>query len=91
MLLDSLRVLLSDPRLAAGDHRNTIEWHWYGAEEAGLLGSQDIFTQYRGLNIAVKAMLNQDVSILLSYFPLQRLSSISGLWVERGGGLCCFH
>ncbi|KAH7361946.1 bacterial leucyl aminopeptidase [Plectosphaerella cucumerina] len=61
MLLDTLRVLLSDPRLAEGDHRNTIEWHWYGAEESGLLGSQDIFTQYRGLGMVVRGMLNQDM------------------------------
>lgn len=61
MILDNLRVLLSDPRLAEGDHRNTLEWHWYGAEESGLLGSQDIFQQYRGLNMQVRSMLNQDM------------------------------
>ncbi|ROT38051.1 bacterial leucyl aminopeptidase [Sodiomyces alkalinus F11] len=61
MILDALRVLLTDPRIADGDLLNTIEFHWYGAEEAGLLGSQDIFTQYRGLNRQVVAMLNQDM------------------------------
>ncbi|EFQ33943.1 peptidase family M28 [Colletotrichum graminicola M1.001] len=61
MILEVLRVLLSDKRIASGDLLNTVEFHWYGAEEAGLLGSQDIFTQYRALNRQVVSMLNQDM------------------------------
>ncbi|OBR12861.1 Peptide hydrolase [Colletotrichum higginsianum IMI 349063] len=61
MILEVLRVLLSDKRIASGDLLNTVEFHWYGAEEAGLLGSQDIFTQYRASNRQVVAMLNQDM------------------------------
>ncbi|GKT52456.1 leucine aminopeptidase 1 [Colletotrichum spaethianum] len=61
MILEVLRVFLSDKRIASGDLLNTVEFHWYGAEEAGLLGSQDIFTQYRTLNRQVVSMLNQDM------------------------------
>ncbi|KFA60329.1 hypothetical protein S40285_07660 [Stachybotrys chlorohalonatus IBT 40285] len=61
MILEVLRAVLSDPRIADGDHRNTLEWHWYAAEESGLLGSQDIFSQYAALNMQVMAMLNQDM------------------------------
>lgn len=61
MILDVLRSFLTDARIADNDLLNTIEFHWYGAEEAGLLGSQDIFTQYAALRRDVVAMLNQDM------------------------------
>lgn len=61
MLLNILGALLEDPRIAKGDHLNTIEFHWYSAEETGLLGSQDIFNSYARLGIEVEAMLNQDM------------------------------
>lgn len=61
MLLNILGALLEDPRIAEGDHLNTIEFHWYSAEETGLLGSQDIFNSYSRLGIEVEAMLNQDM------------------------------
>ncbi|KAL0944846.1 bacterial leucyl aminopeptidase [Colletotrichum truncatum] len=61
MILEVLRVILSDPRVASGELLNTVEFHWYGAEEAGLLGSQDIFTQYRAAGRQVVSMLNQDM------------------------------
>jgi leucyl aminopeptidase len=61
MLLNILGSLLEDPRIAKGDHLNTIELHWYSAEETGLLGSQDIFNSYSRLGIEVQAMLNQDM------------------------------
>ncbi|KAK0388904.1 hypothetical protein NLU13_2481 [Sarocladium strictum] len=61
MLMNILGSLLEDPRIAKGDHLNTIEFHWYSAEETGLLGSQDIFNSYARLGIQVEAMLNQDM------------------------------
>ncbi|KAM5345945.1 hypothetical protein ACJ41O_011806 [Fusarium nematophilum] len=61
MLLNVLAALIKDPRIAKGDHANTIEFHWYSAEETGLLGSQDIFNTYARLGIQVEAMLNQDM------------------------------
>ncbi|KAJ4309239.1 hypothetical protein N0V84_011619 [Fusarium piperis] len=61
MLLNVLDAFLKDPRIAKGDHDNTVEFHWYSAEETGLLGSQDIFNTYSRLGIQVEAMLNQDM------------------------------
>ncbi|RGP79803.1 bacterial leucyl aminopeptidase [Fusarium longipes] len=61
MLLNLLGAFLEDPRIAEGDHTNTVEFHWYSAEETGLLGSQDIFNSYSRLGIQVEAMLNQDM------------------------------
>ncbi|KAJ4009447.1 hypothetical protein NW752_009035 [Fusarium irregulare] len=61
MLLNLLGAFLEDERIAKGDHLNTVEFHWYSAEETGLLGSQDIFNSYSRLGIQVEAMLNQDM------------------------------
>lgn len=61
-LIESLRVLLSDPTIAAGRGENTIEFHWYSGEEVGLLGSMQIFRDYQRRNVDVRAMLNQDMA-----------------------------
>ncbi|KAK9367232.1 hypothetical protein V1509DRAFT_627379 [Lipomyces kononenkoae] len=41
---------------------NTVEFHWYSAEEGGLLGSQAIFSEYAKRQINVGAMLQQDMT-----------------------------
>ena len=41
---------------------NTIEFHWYSAEEGGLLGSQAIFAEYAAQGRNVRAMLQQDMT-----------------------------
>ncbi|KAK9468710.1 hypothetical protein V1512DRAFT_257723 [Lipomyces arxii] len=41
---------------------NTVEFHWYSAEEGGLLGSQAIFSEYAKRQIQVGAMLQQDMT-----------------------------
>ena len=61
-ILEALRVILSDPKVAAGEAPNTLEFHWYSAEEGGLLGSQAIFTDYQKRGVDVKAMLQQDMT-----------------------------
>lgn len=61
-ILEAMRVLLTDPTVAAGNAPNTIEFHWYAAEEAGLLGSQAVFTSYKNSGRVVKAMLQQDMT-----------------------------
>lgn len=62
-ILEALRVLLTAPAVvAAGGLRNTLEFHWYAAEEGGLLGSQDLFKTYAGTGRRVKAMLQQDMT-----------------------------
>lgn len=61
-ILEVLRVLLQDENIVAGKAQNTIEFHWYSAEEGGLLGSQAIFAQYEKEGRDVKAMLQQDMT-----------------------------
>jgi leucyl aminopeptidase len=61
-ILEALRVLLTNPDIAAGKAENTIEFHWYSAEEGGLLGSQAIFRDYSQKRRDVRAMLQQDMT-----------------------------
>ena len=61
-ILEALRVLVSDERVASNLAENTIEFHWYSAEEGGLLGSQAIFSHYEDIGRDVKAMLQQDMT-----------------------------
>jgi leucyl aminopeptidase len=62
-ILEALRVLLnSSSDIVEGKAPNTIEFHWYSAEEGGLLGSQDIFSSYEKEGRDVKAMLQQDMT-----------------------------
>ncbi|KAI0381679.1 Zn-dependent exopeptidase [Hypomontagnella monticulosa] len=61
-ILEAMRVLLTDPKIAAGEGANTLEFHWYSGEEAGLLGSTDIFDSYASSGAVIKAMLQQDMT-----------------------------
>ncbi|KAK4499468.1 hypothetical protein PRZ48_009983 [Zasmidium cellare] len=61
-ILEALRVLLQDKDIAHGKAENTVEFHWYSAEEGGLLGSQAIFSSYEKEGRDVKAMLQQDMT-----------------------------
>lgn len=57
-ILEALRVLLKAEAIVNGNASNTIEFHWYSAEEGGLLGSQAIFSSYEKQGKDVKAMVN---------------------------------
>jgi leucyl aminopeptidase len=61
-ILEALRVLLQSKVVIKGKADNTIEFHWYSAEEGGLLGSQAIFSAYSQIGRDVKAMLQQDMT-----------------------------
>ncbi|OKL62540.1 Leucine aminopeptidase 1 [Talaromyces atroroseus] len=61
-ILEVLRTLLLSEDIATGKAANTIEFHWYSAEEGGLLGSQAIFANYRQNDRDIKAMLQQDMT-----------------------------
>jgi leucyl aminopeptidase len=61
-ILEVFRTLLGDKDVVGGSARNTVEFHWYSAEEAGLLGSQAIFQAYEKAGRDVKAMLQQDMT-----------------------------
>lgn len=61
-ILEALRVLLTSEAVMKGEAENTVEFHWYSAEEGGLLGSQAIFSEYARQGRVVKAMLQQDMT-----------------------------
>ncbi|KAK1749518.1 leucine aminopeptidase 1 [Echria macrotheca] len=61
-ILESFRVILQSEDVVKGNHENTIEFHWYSAEEGGLLGSQAIFSSYEKAGRDIKAMLQQDMT-----------------------------
>ena len=61
-ILEALRVLLQSNDIVKGRANNTIEFHWYSAEEGGLLGSQAIFSAYERAGRDIKAMLQQDMT-----------------------------
>ncbi|KAI3400588.1 hypothetical protein diail_2791 [Diaporthe ilicicola] len=61
-ILEAFRVLLSSEAVKKGKLENTVEFHWYSAEEGGLLGSQAIFSEYEKQGRDVKAMLQQDMT-----------------------------
>ena len=61
-ILEALRVLLQSKAVVQGNASNTVEFHWYSAEEGGLLGSQAIFSAYAKQGRNVKAMLQQDMT-----------------------------
>ncbi|KAL1795521.1 hypothetical protein ACET3X_005745 [Alternaria dauci] len=61
LILEALRVLLTDKDFDSSKLKNTIEFHWYAAEEGGLRGSQEVFTQYAAAGRDIWAMLQQDM------------------------------
>lgn len=61
-ILEALRVLLQSKDVIKGKASNTIEFHWYSAEEGGLLGSQAVFSDYEKKGRVIKAMLQQDMT-----------------------------
>lgn len=61
-ILEALRVLLTSKDIIKGKGENTVEFHWYSAEEGGLLGSQAIFSSYEKEGRDIKAMLQQDMT-----------------------------
>lgn len=56
--LEALRILAN----ADFKPKNTLEFHFYGGEEGGLLGSQGVFNSYRSSGETVLAFLNQDMT-----------------------------
>ncbi|EQL36355.1 leucyl aminopeptidase [Blastomyces dermatitidis ATCC 26199] len=61
-ILEVFRVLLQSEAIAQGNATNTVEFHWYSAEEGGLLGSQAVFSKYKQDNKDIRAMLQQDMT-----------------------------
>lgn len=67
VLLEALRVLAD----AGFKPKDTLEFHFYGGEEGGLLGSQDVFSSYRASGKTVLAVVNQDMA---GYSPSGKIS-----------------
>ncbi|KAG6162704.1 Leucine aminopeptidase 1 [Claviceps purpurea] len=61
-IMEVFAAVLASEEIVAGKAENTIEFHWYSAEEGGLLGSQAIFKEYEEQERDVKAMLQQDMT-----------------------------
>lgn len=61
-ILEAFRVLVEYLHKSGEQLENTVEFHWYSAEEGGLLGSQAIFSQYEKEGRDVVAMLQQDMT-----------------------------
>lgn len=61
-IMEVLKAILGSKDIVDGKAHNTIEFHWYSAEEGGLLGSQAIFRSYEREGRNVKAMLQQDMT-----------------------------
>jgi len=56
-VLEIFRILVSN----GFRPQNTIEFHWYAAEEVGLLGSQAIAQNYQRNGVAVRSMIQLDM------------------------------
>jgi len=67
VILEALRVLAN----AKYAPKNTLEFHWYGGEEGGLLGSAGVFSSYKSAGKSVLAVLNQDMA---GYSPSGKIS-----------------
>jgi leucyl aminopeptidase len=67
VILEALRVLAENTYRP----QNTLEFHFYGGEEGGLLGSQAIFSKYKSDRKNVLAFVNQDMA---GYSPSGKIS-----------------
>ncbi|KAI6359073.1 hypothetical protein MCOR25_007168 [Pyricularia grisea] len=83
VLLEALRALLTNDVITTGDAPNTIEFHWYAGEEAGLLGSLEIFMDYLVAREDVKAMLNFDMIGFNKRTTDQNKSAIIGVGADH--------
>jgi bacterial leucyl aminopeptidase len=70
VILEALRVLAK----YGFKPKNTLEFHFYSGEEAGELGSEDIWEQYKQQGKSVKAFVNQDMA---GWSPSKRVSVFS--------------
>ncbi|ROW05545.1 hypothetical protein VSDG_00246 [Cytospora chrysosperma] len=60
VVLEVFRQLLSHVA-SVGALQNEVQFHWYGAEEIGLVGSKQVFSDMRSKSFPLKAMLNLDM------------------------------
>ncbi|ODV80855.1 Zn-dependent exopeptidase [Suhomyces tanzawaensis NRRL Y-17324] len=61
-VLEALNILVGQYAEGSFKPYNTLEFHFYSAEEGGLLGSYDVFSRYDATNETVVGMLQQDMT-----------------------------
>ncbi|KAJ3182183.1 Leucine aminopeptidase 1 [Gaertneriomyces sp. JEL0708] len=61
-IMEAMRVTAQAVSQGLFTPAQTLEFHWYAGEEAGLLGSQDIAQQYKAANANVSAMMQIDMT-----------------------------
>ncbi|KAH7345966.1 hypothetical protein BKA66DRAFT_478561 [Pyrenochaeta sp. MPI-SDFR-AT-0127] len=82
-ILEAFRTLLNDTTIGSGDASQTIEFHWYAAEEVGLLGSGAIFRSYAESGRDIVAMLNQDMTGNTAGYVSQNMTPKFGVVTDR--------
>ncbi|EGV63697.1 Zn-dependent exopeptidase [Yamadazyma tenuis ATCC 10573] len=61
-ILEAFRILIQDYKAGNFKPHQTLEFHFYSAEEGGLLGSYDVFDRYYYANVTVIGLLQQDMT-----------------------------
>ncbi|PWY97563.1 Zn-dependent exopeptidase [Testicularia cyperi] len=72
-IIETLRVLLKSGWRPESD----VEWHWYSAEEGGLLGSQAVAQSYERAATKVHAMLQQDMTAFVKAGTTETVGLVS--------------
>ncbi|KAJ3403742.1 hypothetical protein HDU80_003778 [Chytriomyces hyalinus] len=72
-IFETLRVLVQGNYVP----KTPIEFHWYAAEEAGLLGSQKVVADYKKRNVAVKGAFQLDMTGYTSSNPSKQVIGIA--------------
>lgn len=72
-IIETLRVLLKSGWRPESD----VEFHWYSAEEGGLLGSQAVAQSYERKNTKVHAMLQQDMTAFVKQGTQETVGLVS--------------
>ncbi|CAO2658828.1 Nn.00g065510.m01.CDS01 [Neocucurbitaria sp. VM-36] len=78
-ILEAFRTLLTNSTIATGQAPHTIEFHWYAGEEAGLLGSGNVFRAYAEQNRDIAAMLNQDMTCYTAGYTSRNMTPKFGI------------
>lgn len=81
--LEAFRTLLLNDTIANGGAENTIEFHWYAAEEIGLLGSGNVFRGYAEEGRDIAAMLNQDMTGYTGGYAAHNMTPKFGLVTDN--------
>ena len=84
--LEAFRTLLQSPSILAGSAPQTLEFHWYAAEEIGLLGSGNIFRTYTNDDRDIAAMLNQDMTGYTGGYAAKNMTPKFGVVTDRTNG-----